>query len=143
MTPHLFTLNGWNPHYASFQIEPFINKILELKGMTKGHIDFSFVSSEDIIAINKSHLKRTYVTDVITYNYGTPEEIEGDVYICLDKVIENAKDYEQDPNEEIKLVLVHSILHLLDYRDYTEEEKTIMYREQDRLLELIRHHENH
>jgi probable rRNA maturation factor len=90
-----------------------------------------------MVTVNKAHLNRDYVTDVITYNYGDTTEIEGDVYICTEKVKENAIDYNQPFDNELKLVIVHSILHLLDYRDYTDNEKKEMYTEQERILSLI------
>jgi rRNA maturation RNase YbeY len=123
----------------TFSIEDFIRRILPLKDVSCGSFEFSFVDGDTIREINKTHLNHDYVTDIITFNLGTPEAIEGDIYICIEKAKENADTFGQTLDEEVQLLLIHGILHLLDYHDYTDEEKHVMDQEQHRLLELVKH----
>ena len=119
-----------------FDIETYIRKILMLKKLESGSYEFTFVNNKEIVEINQKYLQRDYITDIISFNLGSPDNPEGDIYICFEKAEENAKENNQSLDDEIKLLIVHGILHLLDYKDYTDEEKAIMYKEQDRLLKL-------
>ena len=130
-------LNDEVPVETGFDRVSFIQGVADLKEMTEGSLEFTFVDEAAIQSINKNHLGRTYITDIISFNLGTPEDPEGDLYICIDHVKKNAQSYEKSFDEELKLVLVHGILHILDYRDYTDEEKKEMYAEQDRILGLL------
>lgn len=121
-----------------FDIESFFKHALSLKEIDCGSYDINFVDTETMKEINQTHLKRSYLTDIITFNLGTIENPIGDIYISLDKAKENAKTFNNLFENEIKLLLVHGLLHLLDYRDYTDEEKDIMNKEQERLLELLK-----
>jgi probable rRNA maturation factor len=120
----------------SFDIATYIDRILNLKSIKSGFFEFSFVTNEDIIKINKQYLKRSYSTDVISFNLGDNDNIVGDIYISFEQAKINADDFNNSFENEIKLLIIHGILHLLDYRDYTKEEKAIMNKEQNRLLEL-------
>ncbi len=137
MTTTTFSIFGFSTSSVKCDISAFITQVLTLKDINEGHIDFNFVSKKEIVTVNTAHLKHDYVTDAITYNYGSPDDIDGDIYICTEKVRENAKEFNHSFEDELKLVLVHCILHLLDYKDYTDEEKKTMMSEQDRLLSLI------
>ena len=123
----------------SFDIEDFVRHVLPLKSISHGSFEFTFVDADTILTLNEAHLDHDYVTDIITFNLGTPEEIFGDIYICVEKAAENAALYGQSLEEEIKLLIIHGILHLLDYNDVTAEEKSVMDLEQYRLLELVQH----
>jgi len=122
-----------------FNIKSFIEKALHAKHITTGHFEFNFISKEAIVELNKTHLNRDYVTDILSFNLGTPEDIIGDVYICPDKAAENAKDLNHSLEFELKTLIIHGILHLLDYSDYTPEEKETMFTEQNRLLTELTH----
>lgn len=137
MTTATCSIFGLPSTSVTFDVTQFIMKVLVIKDITHGHIDFNFVSKKNIVEVNKAHLNHDYVTDAITYNYGSPQDIEGDIYICTSKVKENAKTFNHTFENELKLVIVHCILHLLDYKDYTEDEKNEMIQEQDRVLSLI------
>jgi len=86
--------------------------------------------------MNTQFLERSYSTDILTFNLGTIENPIADIYISVDQAQKNAKMFKQSLNEEIKLLIVHGILHILDYRDYTKKEKQVMEEEQTRLLQL-------
>ena len=119
-----------------FDMKKFIKKILTLLKIKTGDFSFTFVQNAQIVQINQQFLKRDYATDIISFNLGTVEDIEGDVYISVEQAAINATGLGHGLDLEIKTLLVHGILHLLDYQDYTEEERSAMFAEQDRLLAL-------
>lgn len=123
------------PVPVAFDMEKFVRTVFNLKDITCGFFEFNFVNADMIVSLNQSHLGRDYVTDIITFNLGSSEDIVGDVYICVEQASENAAHYKHDFEDEIRLLLIHGILHLLDYQDYTDEEKQIMDVEQTRLLQ--------
>ncbi len=138
-TPNLnnpeIIFNIETPLSVSFDMEKFVHAVFNLKRITCGFFEFNFVNAAMIVSLNQSHLGRDYVTDIITFNLGSLEDIVGDVYICVEQAAENAAHYKHDFEDEIRLLLIHGILHLLDYQDYTDEEKQIMDVEQTRLLQ--------
>ena len=79
-----------------------------------------------------SNLKKQYFninvnTDVIAFNLEDKNDcIDGEIYISIEDVIENAKIYSKTFNDEFSRVIIHGILHLLGYNDKTKTEKKIM-----------------
>jgi len=127
------------PVTLSFNPKTFAKKAAQLKGLSKGQIDITFVDSETILKINNDHLKHDYVTDIITFNLGTTSVPIGDIYICPDQAAENAKDFSYTFDDEIRLLIIHGILHLLGFTDYTDDERAVMDTEQTRLLKELTH----
>ena len=132
--PLILSVNDMSPISLSFDVQSYIYVILSLQNISHGQFDFNFISNDEIISINKKHLNRDYPTDIISFNLGTIDNIVGDVYISVEQAQINAREYNQTLDTELKRLIIHGVLHLLDYRDYTDDEKTIMHREQERLL---------
>lgn len=134
------TINDEVPLPPLFEPLPFLRAACAAKQITSGSISISFVSPEKIVELNQLYLKRDYVTDIISFNLSVPSEpIEGDIYICLEQAAKNAKEYNQTLEDELKLLIVHGVLHLLGYADYTEEEKLEMRHQENQLLTQIQH----
>lgn len=132
--PPIITISG-HPN-VTVDIPAFIQKILTKLELTTGQYDFTFVNQADIIKLNKTHLNRTYSTDIITFNLEDPgEPIIGDIYICTDQAKLNAIEYNQPYDVEIKRLIIHGILHLIGYEDYTDTQKKEMDQIQESLLE--------
>ena len=130
-------VNGESKFDIPFQVSPYIKKVLEKVDIKRGFFEFSFIDEKEIVDINQKYLDRTYETDIISFNLGTLDNIIGDVYIAIPVAKKNALEFNQSFEQELKRLLVHGILHLLDYRDYTDEEKEEMHSEQERLLKSI------
>ena len=87
--------------------------------------------------LKKKYFNLDVNTDVIAFNLEDENDcLEGEIYISIDDVKENAKDYENSFNEEFSRVLIHGILHLVGYRDGSKEEKEIMRNLEDKYLLL-------
>lgn len=92
-----------------------------------GEIFFFFLSDRRLLKENIKHLNHDTFTDVITFNYSEcPKIISGEVLISIERVRENAKINHKDFQEELKLVIIHSVIHLMGYNDISSEEKIIM-----------------
>ena len=102
-----------------------------------GELSFIFCSDEYLLEINKQYLNHDYYTDVITFDYSENNRISGDVFISVDTVIVNAKDYRQTFESELYRVMVHGVLHLCEYGDHSDEEKQQMRAKENYYLEKL------
>ena len=103
-------------------IEEVINKERRLLK----ELVFNFCSDDNLLKINKEFLNHDTFTDVITFDYSVSETISGEVFISVDTVRANSKEFHQDFNDEIKRVMIHGVLHLCGYKDKTPKEKALM-----------------
>lgn len=102
-----------------------------------GHISIIFCSDNYLLDINIKYLNHNYFTDIITFNYVEGEIISGDLFISIDRVKENASEFETIWIKELYRVIFHGLLHLIGYNDKTEEEKKIMRIKEDLYLSEV------
>ncbi len=96
------------------------------EGFVLGEINFIYCSDEYLLDLNKKHLNHDYYTDVITFDFRVGDLISADIFISVDRVRENAKDFLTDFNTELNRMMIHGMLHLMDYNDKSEDEKVEM-----------------
>ena len=99
-------------------------------------VNFIFCSDRYLTRMNVQYLAHDTFTDVITFDYGNPSAIQGDVFISIERVRENAKKFETDFDKELHRVMVHGILHLIGYSDKTKGAKALMRKKEDAYLSL-------
>ena len=119
------------------KIRRLIKKITleEKKGLS--FLNIIFCSDAYLLNINKKHLKHDYYTDVITFDYSEKSKnIEGDIYISVDRVKENATKYKENKSVELIRTIIHGVLHLSGYKDKTKKEKEIMTTKENKYLSL-------
>jgi len=92
-----------------------------------GQICYIFCSDEYLLQINREYLNHDYYTDIVTFNYNEGKKVGGDIFISVDRIIENADTFKTDFTEELKRVMIHGILHLLGYNDTSPELKRKMH----------------
>ena len=96
-----------------------------------------FCSDNRLLEINKKYLNHTSLTDVVTFDFTTNKKnIEGDIYISIDRVKENAKKYKETFKKELLRVIIHGLLHLIGFLDKTKEEKNTMTLKENEYLSL-------
>ncbi|TNE74096.1 rRNA maturation RNase YbeY [bacterium] len=102
-------------------------------------VEVVYVDANQIVEINTQHLERTYVTDIITFDYTDDEEdgIEGTLYCCAQRIEEQAVEFEENVNREFHRIVIHGLLHLCGYDDSTDVLKAEMTRLEDLYLEQI------
>jgi len=100
-------------------------------------IDVYGVSDEELLSINKKHLEHDYYTDIITFDYSRGNKISGELYVSLERVEENALALGLSYESEIRRVVAHGILHLIGFKDKTEEEEKAMRSKEDEVLAYI------
>lgn len=96
-----------------------------------------FCSDEYLLTINQNYLKHNTYTDIISFNYAEKTDpVNGELYISMDRVRENASLFKTTVEEERARVIFHGILHFCGYKDKTAEQKIIMRSMEDRYLKV-------
>lgn len=130
------------------KLSGLMSPLMEFHGLGRYEeisVSLSFIDEEGIRTLNKQYRNIDESTDVLSFPLweeagvflppeGWPELPLGDVIVSPPCVRENAKNQEVDYNNEIVLVIVHGVLHLIGYDHDTEERKTGMWREQEALV---------
>jgi len=119
-------------------IQSVCKTILNDNSHNKASITFVFSNDSKLRKLKKEYFGKDVFTDTISFNLeekGDP--IEGEVYISLDRVSENANIFKQDFKTECKRVIIHSCLHLLGYNDKLPEDKTKMTELEERYLSRL------
>ena len=86
--------------------------------------------------MNVHYLNHNTLTDIITFDQSDGQTIEGDIFISIDRVRENAQRQDISFTEELHRVMIHGILHLAGYNDKSSKEKTLMREKEDECLSL-------
>lgn len=107
------------------------------EGYTIGEINYIFCSDDYLLKINQDYLQHDYLTDIITFDYVLGKNISGDLYISIDRVKENAKDFEVPFENELLRVMVHGVLHLMGYSDKTEKATREMRKKEEEKIKLF------
>lgn len=118
-------------------LQEWFIKVVENEGKTLSNITVVLGSDDWLLEQNKSFLKHDYYTDIITFDYCEMDFISGDLLISIDRVNDNAKNYNVSRETELNRVLVHGLLHLCGYGDKTEKEIEIMRKKEDYYLTLL------
>lgn len=93
---------------------------------TINSLNIVFVSDEELLEINRQSLSHDYYTDIITFDYSTDASIEGELYISIDRIKDNAVSFKEPFSRELLRVICHGVLHIVGYKDKTETEKSII-----------------
>lgn len=116
----------------------WISKCIDLQGFNLSEISIIFCSDDYLLEINKTHLNHNYYTDIITFNYNEDRQIEGDLFISIDRVKENATENGVEFMNELQRVMIHGVLHLCGQNDKTEEEQAEMTRKENLMLDELK-----
>ncbi len=114
----------------------WLKSLIQKEGALAGNISLIFCSDSYILDINRKFLQHNYYTDIITFDYCEDNIISGDLYISIDTVMANAKEYEQDFQTELDRVMAHGVLHLLGYDDHTDEDIAMMRLKENEYIAL-------
>ena len=102
-------------------------------------LNYVFCSDEYLYRINVDYLNHNTYTDIITFdNSEKAKELEGDIFISVDRVRENAKSVQVEEEVELTRVLAHGLLHLIGYKDKAKEEASLMRSKEEEAIELYR-----
>ena len=117
-------------------IKNLLDQIFKIHGKQLENLSFIFCSDNYVKKINKEFLKHDYYTDVITFSLSEAGcSIQGEIYLSVDRIKENAKVYKVLYQNELVRVLIHGCLHLCGYRDDTRANKLQMTKQENFFLD--------
>lgn len=122
-------------------LKEVINHTLEVMDAKESIFTIIFVTKEEIHELNKQYRGVDRVTDVISFALEDAHDVSltdvrvlGDIYICIDRMKEQALEYGHSETRELSFLTVHGLLHLLGYDHQTKEEEEIMFNLQRKIL---------
>ena len=115
----------------------WITSVVKKENATVGEINLIFCSDKFLLNMNREYLNHDFFTDVITFDYTEEKTISGDIFISIQRVEENAGIFNTSFKNELNRVIVHGVLHLLEYADKTDEEKRIMRNKENEYLKIL------
>lgn len=120
------------------KLKKWISEVIILHEMQVGNINFIFCDDEYLLDINKTYLAHDFYTDIITFDQSElPNKIEGEIYISVERVRDNAQEINENFELELKRVIIHGILHLIGFKDKSPKEKKKMRALENKMLQLI------
>ena len=118
--------------YASW-----IETIVESENKILGEISFIFCDDEYLHSINLQYLNHDTLTDIISFDYTEGDIISGDIFVSIERVEDNAKDFNVPFDEELKRVLAHGVLHYCGYKDKSDEDALLMRTKEEEKIKLF------
>lgn len=105
-----------------------------LKTVLKVKLIMCFVDDDYLHKLNVEFLDHDTLTDIISFDYSVGNTINGDVFISVERVRDNARDFETRFQDELNRVIIHGILHYCGYKDKSAEEEKLMRGKEDDYL---------
>jgi rRNA maturation RNase YbeY len=118
-------------------LETWVEMIISNKGFEPGEINFIFCDDEYLHRLNVEFLQHDTLTDVISFDNSLGKLISGDIFISVERVKENASEFNVIFDEELHRVMIHGILHFLGFKDKTPEDEKLMRQEENNALSLL------
>ncbi len=124
--------------YDEFKVRSWIEDVVLQFDCFVGQISYVFTDDETVLEVNRKHLDHDYYTDIITFDERVGKEINGMIYISVDRIKDNSKILSQSFDNELLRVVIHGILHLIGFKDKTDAEKEEMRREEDIAISIYK-----
>jgi len=115
----------------------WITSFCKTEGYTIQELNYIFCNDDYLLKINQDYLQHDYLTDIITFDYVSGKKISGDLYISIDMVKENAKEFNVTFDNELKRVMAHGVLHLMGYSDKTDTAIAEMRAKEEEIIKLF------
>jgi rRNA maturation RNase YbeY len=119
------------------RLKQFITELFEREEQGLTNLQYVFCTDDYLLQINEEFLKHDTYTDIVTFELSDdPDVTEGEIYISIDRVKENAEKYEVTENYELHRVIFHGALHLCGYKDKSKKDEVLMRQKEDEYLQL-------
>ena len=115
----------------------WLSAVILSEGKKEGEINYVFCDDDYLHKINVEYLNHDDLTDIISFDYSVGNELHGDIYISVERVEDNAQDFEVSFEEELKRVIVHGVLHYCGYKDKTKEDEVVMRAKEEEKMKLL------
>ena len=133
-------INDYNQklYIESQLIKSLILNVLKFEGIFEADLILILSNRNYLNKLKKSFFSKDHYTDVIAFNLNDQDEkIEGEIYISIDDVLLNSKEFNQSFNDEFKRVIIHGLLHILGYDDDTIINKKQMTKLENKYMKFL------
>jgi rRNA maturation RNase YbeY len=121
------------PSYAQW-----IANCAKAYGFQIGELNYVFCDDAYLLKLNIEFLEHDTFTDIISFDYTMGKLLSGDIFISVERVLENAKELSISPKKEMQRVMIHGVLHYMGYKDKNQAERAIMRKEEDNCIGLFK-----
>ena len=118
-------------------ISEWISRTINLEEKSLGEINYIFCNDNYLHELNLKFLNHDTLTDIISFDSSLGNELHGDIYISVERVADNAKDFKTEFDDELMRVMIHGILHFCGYKDKSEKQKIEMRQKEDFYLSKL------
>ncbi len=119
------------------QLSNWLSQVILSENKKEGDINYIFCDDEYLLNLNEQYLDHDTLTDIISFDYTVGNELHGDIFISIERVRENAQDFNVTFDEELKRVLAHGILHYCGFKDKSEEDEQLMRQKEDEKIKMF------
>ena len=115
----------------------WLSNVISSEIKNEGEINYIFCDDDYLLEINQQYLNHDTLTDIISFDYSIGNELHGDIFISIERVRENASDFNVSFEEELKRVMVHGILHYCGYKDKSEQDEQLMREKEEEKMKMF------
>jgi len=116
-------------------VSQWISNTIANENCKEGEINYIFCDDAYLHKLNVEFLEHDTLTDIISFDYSIGKELHGDIYISIERVADNAKDFGVDVSEELQRVMIHGVLHYCGFKDKTDEDAKLMREKENYYLD--------
>lgn len=118
-------------------ISSWISDVISSEGFKEGELNYVFCDDDYLHKLNVEFLDHDTLTDIISFDYTMGKLVSGDIFISIERVKENAVDYEVAFHNELHRVIVHGVLHYCGYKDKTDDDAMVMRTKENHYLNVL------
>ena len=119
------------------QLKNWIASCVHSEGFNIGEVNYIFCDDAYLHKLNVEFLQHDTFTDIISFDNTLGKTVNGDIFISVERVVENANTFNSSFDSELQRVMIHGVLHYMGYKDKTGEEKEIMRDKENECLQLL------
>jgi probable rRNA maturation factor len=117
--------------------EDWISRIIESEGFDEGEINYIFCDDDYLHKINVEFLDHDTLTDIISFDYSVGNVLQGDIFVSVERVKDNANDFNVPFDDELKRVLSHGVLHYCGYKDKSPKDEALMRSKEEEKMQMF------
>jgi probable rRNA maturation factor len=119
------------------QLFEWIVGVISSEGRKLEEVNYIFCDDAYLLKLNVEFLNHDTLTDIISFDYSVGKIIQGDIFISVERVADNAHDFNVSLHEELQRVMVHGVLHYCGYKDKSESDSKLMRQKEEHYLKQL------
>lgn len=115
----------------------WLSEVISSELKNEGEINYIFCDDDYLLEINQQYLDHDTLTDIISFDYSVGNELHGDIFISIERVKDNAADFNVSFEDELKRVMVHGVLHYCGYKDKSDVDELLMRAKEEEKMKMF------